>query len=1447
MKYFDLSQSFKFYLSSDNLSSLSRKNYLSDFNHFFSWLIPFFKQKGLDLSGSFDPSLFKNLSFETINEYKNFLLDNKIPDSTINRRLSTLRKFAKFCLDQKIVETDFSENLSNISRSKKPISDSLPNFEEVLERYSKRLFSEKNSPVTVKNYLLDTKNFLFWLSQITSDSTKEALNKITPIIIAEYQDRLINTARLSPRSVNRKLSSLRKFCQFVNNQGYLAENPFERQPIKTTVKWPEIGNISIFKKPNFAVGISKNIFAPQDISQKGWPYSKKLLFNLKYTRPKWYRSYNESPLANYFHWAILIIFCVAIGLGLYQQWVLEPPKKPQLAVGPATPPLYLSFQGRLTDTIDTPIISPTWFTFAIYNDEIASGSARLWNETKRVTPNDDGVFNTLLGDTIILPSNIFKDNTALWLGVTVEDNPEMADRQPIATVAYAFNSEFLKGYPIASIANDDPTSTAGAEINTIPVINPYGNLVIAAASPSLRSTSGLFRIDAKTMYITTDPSQNGSINLNPGGTGTVNLFTANTFGNALNATSSALTTGSLIYGGVVNDEVGYKFLQFQGGSTLVDKFSIDALGGTEIANNLGVKGAATIGGILKLSSSAVDALDIAGGLYAGTDDALKIDTKGQIRIGNFSEDPSAIGNGSIIYNTSSNKLRCYINNTWIDCDSATGDGNYWALANGALYPQNSTTDLFIGGAASASANFAFLNVNSGTPTASFSSNLVFAGGSRTITATDLNDLTLGNSLTKNLILNPSKFIGIGTTSPDWKLHVSDSQLATASAMIENTAANQSSGHAGLLIRLGETSSPTQPNNSDRFINFLKGDGTIVGKIMGNSGTGVEYSSLGTDFAEYFTKETDTNYEEGEVISLGSSDKKVIKSQTPYDQKLIGVVSAHPGFSGGEEGPNKVLVGVAGQVPVKIAPSSSPISVGDLLTSSEVEGKAIRATQAGIVFGKAMENWSPASEKETILVYLNLSWFDPTAFLTNAGEIEINNPDSIYEGLLLKDDSPPTADRLRSTIYSLKDKSGEIVQRVANFAEIASAKIKAGLIETKNLITENLVAVQANIINLRTDLLSSNQIISPLIESEEIQTKKLVVKDTIISPLVDTEEVITNNLAADKIISPLISVTSLQAEEATISSLITEEIDTTSLRTETIQAENLNSEVATIAGLTSGEIHTGKIFADEIISSSFFPGQEATVAASYITNITNLNTINNIYEASPSAGEIDIDALLAELANQGLNLGVPVDIATLSAELASIENDFKVLGRTSLASTSVAGTFTQDGTLVFEEGNRIDVLGGDSLYLQKGNLGGVNIADGKVIISKEGNLTVSGDLTVKGKFSIKNSQDFEIASLDASGSATAKEFKIIREVQADSSPLEIVADSSAGTGQITAYHSQVLIKTSYAHKNSLIYLTPVGPTKGQVLYLANIKPEEGFTVAVDSQTLEEVKFNWWIIN
>ncbi len=119
--------------------------------------------------------------------------------------------------------------------------------------------------------------------------------------------------------------------------------------------------------------------------------------------------------------------------------------------------------------------------------------------------------------------------------------------------------------------------------------------------------------------------------------------------------------------------------------------------------------------------------------------------------------------------------------------------NLWkttAIA-GALTPINSTLDLLVGGDTTASAKFAVLNINSGTPTASIAGNFVLgsaAGTTKTIGATAMNALQMGDAATGDLILAPANTaavtiknggnVGIGTTSPTSLLSLAKNNVIT---------------------------------------------------------------------------------------------------------------------------------------------------------------------------------------------------------------------------------------------------------------------------------------------------------------------------------------------------------------------------------------------------------------------------------------------------------------------------------------------------------------------------------------------------------------------------------------------------------------------------------------------------------------------------------------------
>jgi len=77
--------------------------------------------------------------------------------------------------------------------------------------------------------------------------------------------------------------------------------------------------------------------------------------------------------------------------------------------------------------------------------------------------------------------------------------------------------------------------------------------------------------------------------------------------------------------------------------------------------------------------------------------------------------------------------------------------------------------------------------------------------------------------------------------------------------------------------------------------------------------------------------------------------------------------------------------------------------------------------------------------------------------------------------------------------------------------------------------------------------------------------------------------------------------------------------------------------------------------------------------------------------------------------------------------------------------------------------------------------------------------------------------------------------------------EIIATSSAGKGAIKAGYTSLTVRTPYARADSLIYITPTSPIDNIVPYLARIVDKISFTVEIAKKQLEDISFNWLIIN
>ena len=145
------------YLSGLGISPKSHKNYRSDISHFTEWVI-----LKLRSFGSYVESLSEAVPFLSLNiakDYKNFMLENKVPGKTINRRLSTLRHLSKFLYSSHSTDFDFTTGLENISFSKTKKQSLTP----IISDFQSYLESQKVSKNTVKNYVSDIRQFLVWI------------------------------------------------------------------------------------------------------------------------------------------------------------------------------------------------------------------------------------------------------------------------------------------------------------------------------------------------------------------------------------------------------------------------------------------------------------------------------------------------------------------------------------------------------------------------------------------------------------------------------------------------------------------------------------------------------------------------------------------------------------------------------------------------------------------------------------------------------------------------------------------------------------------------------------------------------------------------------------------------------------------------------------------------------------------------------------------------------------------------------------------------------------------------------------------------------------------------------------------------------------------------------------------------------------------------------------
>lgn len=248
------------------------------------------------------------------------------------------------------------------------------------------------------------------------------------------------------------------------------------------------------------------------------------------------------------------------------------------------------------------------------------------------------------------------------------------------------------------------------------------------------------------------------------------------------------------------------------------------------------------------------------------------------------------------------------------------------------------------------------------------------------------------------LIPPSGFVGIGTTNPEFLLHVvadgayhydsqnvaelrsSDSSTTLQAAQSNFSLKNSNTTDNNWARMAFQTSDSNNQNAQGAFIGAqfkshsagaVTSDLVLGTKPTGNSQqervriTGAGNVGIGTsspsallhvagdvqvdgnlaakyqDVAEWVQAR---NLLPAGVVVVVDSERRnqIVPASAPYDTRVAGVVSARPGLLLGEDGENKVKVAHSGRVKVKVDAHYGAISTGDLLVSSPTPGHAMRS-------------------------------------------------------------------------------------------------------------------------------------------------------------------------------------------------------------------------------------------------------------------------------------------------------------------------------------------------------------------------------------------------------------------------------------------------------------------------------------------------------------------------